>query len=62
MIIYGFLAQESVGQLFMGGVIPGLIMSSIFILYIGIRCGLNKDMGPAIPKEERGTWGQKLPQ
>jgi tripartite ATP-independent transporter DctM subunit len=60
MIIYGFLAQESVGQLFMGGVIPGLILSSMFIIYIGIRCWFNKTMGPAIPKEERGTWGQKF--
>ena len=60
MIIYGFLAQESVGQLFMGGVIPGLIMSSIFIIYIGIRCGFDETKGPAIPKEERGTWIQKF--
>jgi tripartite ATP-independent transporter DctM subunit len=60
MIIYGYLAQESVGKLFMAGVIPGLIMSGIFIAYIWIRCRININMGPPIPKEERGTWKDKF--
>lgn len=34
MILYGCFVGESVGQLFMGGVFPGLIMASLFMLYI----------------------------
>jgi len=60
MIIYGFLAQESVGQLFLGGIIPGIILSTVFIVYIGLRCIFNRSVGPAVPKEERFTWRQKF--
>ncbi len=34
MIIYGSLVSESIGQLFLGGIIPGLILSGLFMLYI----------------------------
>ncbi len=59
MIIYSFLSQESIGKLFMGGVLPGLLMSSLFMAYIGIKCLLNPQLGPPVPKEERFTWQQK---
>lgn len=36
-IIYGSLADQSVGALYLGGVVPGLIMSLMFMIYIGIR-------------------------
>jgi len=46
MIIYGSLCDESVGQLFMGGMIPGIILALIFIGYIAIRCLINPQLGP----------------
>lgn len=46
MIIYGALARESVGQLFMGGVIPGLISAGFFMLYIIIRVRLQPRLAP----------------
>jgi len=46
MIIYGALAKESVGRLFMGGVIPGLISAGFFILYIIIRVRLQPHLVP----------------
>ena len=46
MIIYGALARESVGQLFMGGVIPGLISAGFFMLYIVIRVRLQLGLVP----------------
>jgi len=52
-IIYGMLAPWSVGQLFMGGIIPGLILSGLFCSYILIRTLINPKLGPPIPKEER---------
>ncbi len=60
MIIYGLFSGVSVGRLFMGGILPGLILSSLFIAYILIRCSLNPSLGPALPPAERSTLGEKL--
>ena len=60
MVVYAFLTGESVGRMFMGGVVPGLVLTALFVAYIGIRCLLQPHMGPALPKEERGTFAQKI--
>jgi len=59
-ILYGFMAQESVGRLFAGGIVPGLILSGLFIAYVLIRCYKNPDMGPAVPYEERAGFTEKI--
>jgi len=53
MVIYGGVAGVSVGKLFMGGLLPGLLMAIFFILYIAIRSFIQKDLAPALPKEQR---------
>ncbi|MBS3919555.1 MAG: TRAP transporter large permease subunit [Deltaproteobacteria bacterium] len=60
MIMYGFIAGVSVGKLFAAGIIPGLMLASMYIIYIGIRCYAQPQMGPALPSEERATLKQKL--
>jgi len=60
MLVYAGFVQISVGKLFAGGIIPGLILSGLYMLYIGIRCRLNPALGPALPPEERGTLRQKI--
>ena len=60
MILYSSLTGTSVGKLFMGGVIPGILLAGIFMAYIGIRCMIQPHMGPAIPKEERIPFIEKL--
>ena len=60
MIVYGIFAGESIGALFAGGVIPGIILSTLFIVYIAIRCHLNPDIGPAVPKDKRASWSEKI--
>ncbi len=62
MVVYGGMAGVSVGQLFMGGVFPGLMLSGMFILYIAIRAFLQKGLAPAMTKEERAaiTWKDKF--
>jgi tripartite ATP-independent transporter DctM subunit len=40
-----------VGKLFLGGILPGLLMVVLFSVYIAIRCGLNPKLGPPIQKE-----------
>ena len=59
-ILYGFMARESVGRLFAGGILPGLILSSLFTTYILIRCGLRPNLGPSLPREERASWKEKF--
>jgi tripartite ATP-independent transporter DctM subunit len=60
MILYATLTGESVGGLFAGGILPGLLLALLFVLYIGIRCFLQPTLGPALPPEERATWQEKL--
>ena len=60
MIIYGLLAQVSVGKLYAGGILPGLLLSTLFILYILIRSALQPHLAPALPPEERYSWKEKL--
>ena len=60
MIIMASYTGVSAGWLFMGGVLPGVGLAVIFILYIGIRCAINPKLGPAIPKAERPSWGEKF--
>jgi len=60
MIVYAVVARESVGRLFAGGVFPGLLLSSMFIAYIGIRSYLQPRIAPALPLEERATLREKF--
>lgn len=62
LVLYGMIARQPVGQLWLAGVFPGLLMASLFILYIAIRCRLQPDLGPLLPEEERRqiTWPEKL--
>jgi len=60
MIIYALFAAVSVGKLFAGGVMPGLLLATLFNGYILIRSQLQPTICPALPKEERATWGEKF--
>jgi tripartite ATP-independent transporter DctM subunit len=60
MILYATLTGESIGGLFAGGIMPGFLLAGLFIVYIGVRCYLQPAMGPALPLEERATWGEKM--
>ncbi|MBO6862963.1 MAG: TRAP transporter large permease subunit [Alphaproteobacteria bacterium] len=59
-IIYAVVAEQSVGELFIGSVIPGLLLSGMYIAYVSIRCALDPKKGPAIPIEERISVRQKF--
>ena len=45
-IIYGVMAQESITDLFAAGIIPGIVLSLIFMTYIGIRVSLSPHLAP----------------
>ena len=55
LIIYGSLTGESVGRLFMAGVIPGLLMSAMMLAYIAIRLRLRPDYAPVDTSRQTGT-------
>ena len=53
LVLYGMIARQPVIRLWLAGVFPGLLMAFLFILYIYIRCRLQPELGPILPKEER---------
>ncbi|MFP6757090.1 MAG: TRAP transporter large permease subunit [Alphaproteobacteria bacterium] len=59
-IIYAVVAEQSVGELFIGSVFPGLMLSSMYIGYVSLRCWINPSLGPAIPIDERLSAREKL--
>ena len=61
LVLYAMIARQPVGQLWLAGVIPGLMMAGLFILYIYIRCKLQPQLGPALGDEHRNiSMSEKL--
>ena len=46
LIIYGVLAETSIAKLFIGGVMPGLLIAGLYATYIAIRCWLKSELAP----------------
>ncbi|MFN3646451.1 MAG: TRAP transporter large permease subunit [Gemmobacter sp.] len=53
LVLYAMIARQPVGKLWLAGVLPGLLMATMFIAYIWIRCRINPRLGPALGAEER---------
>ncbi|MFI8745547.1 TRAP transporter large permease subunit [Pseudomonas sp. NPDC077186] len=53
LVLYGMIARQPVGQLWLAGAIPGLLMASLFVLYIVVRCRLQPQLGPPLAEAER---------
>jgi tripartite ATP-independent transporter DctM subunit len=49
-ILYGILTEESIGKLFMAGIIPGILEILFYIAVIFILCRFNANLGPAGPQ------------
>jgi len=61
LVLYGMIARQPVGQLWLAGVLPGLLMASLFVIYIAVRCKIQPSLGPVLPPEERQvSWGEKF--
>jgi tripartite ATP-independent transporter DctM subunit len=56
LVLYGMIARQPVGNLWMAGVFPGLLMATLFVLYVVIRSWLQPSMAPALPKAERDEY------
>jgi tripartite ATP-independent transporter DctM subunit len=60
MILYATLTGVSIGGLFAGGILPGLLLAVLFIIYIGVRCHFQPTLGPPLPVKERVSWREKF--
>lgn len=62
MVVYGGLTglkETSVGNLFAAAILPGIMLSGLYFIYILIRCNINPEIGPPISKEEAGKWSAR---
>lgn len=53
MVLYGMIARQPVSKLWLAGLLPGLLMATLFIIYIYVRCRLQPELGPVLSKKER---------
>jgi len=53
MVLYGMIARQPVSKLWLAGLLPGVLMATLFIIYIYVRCRLQPELGPALSKKER---------
>ena len=62
LILYAMIARQPVLQLWLAGVLPGLMMAATFGLYIYLRCLWQPQIGPALSPQERDaiSWGEKF--
>ena len=56
-IVYALMTEQSIGELFLAGIIPGALIALLFCLSIYIRCSRNTTLGPAGP---RHGWKEKF--
>ena len=52
LVLYGMIARQPVGQLWLAGVLPGLLMATVFVIYIMVRCRLNPALAPTVKDED----------
>jgi tripartite ATP-independent transporter DctM subunit len=64
-VIYGILTEQSIGKLFMAGILPGIVLAALFMLAIFIQCKIKPSMGPPAERISlrdrvlslKGIWG-----
>lgn len=61
-IIYAILVEESIGRLFLAGVLPGLMLTVLFMISIAIMTRINPKLGPPGEKSSMAERGQSLMQ
>lgn len=60
LVLYAMIARQPVGQLWLAGILPGLLMAGLFILYIWIRCRFQPELGPAMEDAHEVPWSEKI--
>src|SRR4030065_1877170 len=57
LIVFGIITEQSIGKLFLAGIIPGLMVAFFFIVIIYAWCRINPALGP---KGEKSTWAERI--
>jgi len=57
LIVFGIITEQSIGKLFLAGIIPGLIIAFFFVCIIYGWCKINPALGP---RGEKSTWKQRI--
>jgi tripartite ATP-independent transporter DctM subunit len=57
LIVFGIITEQSIGKLFLAGLIPGLIIAFFFICIIYVWCKIDPKLGP---KGEKSTWKERI--
>jgi tripartite ATP-independent transporter DctM subunit len=52
LIIYGLTVNVPIGELFTANIVPGLLLSGVYMLYIFVRCQIDPRLGPSAPEAE----------
>ncbi len=61
LVLYGMIAREPVSQLWLAGVMPGLLMAAMFTLYIWVRCRMQPSLAPVVDDADLNMpLGEKL--
>lgn len=61
LVLYAMIARQPVGQLWLAGVFPGLLMAAMFLVYILVRCRMQPQLAPVLPAEARTSkWEHKI--
>lgn len=50
LIIYGIITENSIGKLFIGGILPGIICALSYILVVAVMCIKKPELGPPAPR------------
>ena len=53
MVLYGMIARQPVSKLWLAGLLPGLLMASLFIIYIYVRCRLQPELRSSIKQKRK---------
>ena len=56
-IVYALMTEQSIGSLFLAGIVPGLLIAGLFCLSIWIRCSRDSSLGPA---SEKHSWKERF--
>lgn len=59
LIIWGIVTETSIGKLFIAGVIPGIILTGLFALYVIVAAKLNPSLAPPVPAEPDQVFNSK---
>ena len=56
-IVYGFMTETPIGQLFIAGILPGVLITLMFMVQIYVQCRINPKLGPTTPA---ASWMERI--